>query len=130
MRLSDTHMKWIMIVSGALTCSMIYALIAPEAASRSTFGTAIEGSSGDVVVRNWGALITLLGAMLIYGPLHPPVRSFVLVIAAASKVVFIGLVLSHGTAFLGYQAGTAIAIDSVWMLLFAWYLLTSRHAAP
>jgi hypothetical protein len=54
----------------------------------------------------------------------------VLVIAAASKVVFIGLVLSHGPAFLGYQAGTAMAIDSVWVLLFAWYLLTSRYAAP
>ena len=32
MRLSDTHIKWIMLVSGALTCTMIYAFIAPQAA--------------------------------------------------------------------------------------------------
>jgi hypothetical protein len=129
MLLSDTHIKWIMLVSGALTCTMIYAFIAPQAALTSTFGAALEGPVANVVVRNWGALITLVGAMLIYGALHPPVRSFVLVIAAASKLVFIGLVLSHGAAFLGYQAGIAIAIDSVWVLLFAWYLLTSRRAA-
>ena len=33
-----TNMKWIMIVSGALTCTMIYALVAPQAALRTTFG--------------------------------------------------------------------------------------------
>ena len=31
------NMKWIMIVSGALTCTMFYAAIAPQAAMRSTF---------------------------------------------------------------------------------------------
>jgi hypothetical protein len=117
-----------MLVSGALTCTMIYAFIAPEAATRSTFGKAIEGPAADVVVRNWGALVTLVGVMLIYGALHPYVRSFVLVIAAVSKLVFVGLVLSHGDTFLGYQAAIAIAIDSVWVLLFVWYLLTARDA--
>ena len=67
MRLSDTHIKWIMLVSGALTCTMIYAFIAPQAALTSTFGAALEGPVANVVVRNWGALITLVGAMLIYG---------------------------------------------------------------
>ncbi len=129
MRLSDRHIKWIMLVSGVLTCTMIYAFFAPEAASRSTFGTAIDGPAADVVVRNWGALIALVGAMLIYGALNPLVRSFTLVVAAVSKLIFVGLVLSHGAAFLGYQAGTAIAIDSVWVALFAWYLLTARPAA-
>jgi len=32
------NIKWIMIVSGVLTATMIYAAIAPEAALRSTFG--------------------------------------------------------------------------------------------
>jgi hypothetical protein len=30
------NMKWIMLGSGVLTCTMVYAAIAPEAALRST----------------------------------------------------------------------------------------------
>jgi hypothetical protein len=126
MRLSDTHIKWIMLVSGALTCTMIYAFIAPQAALTSTFGAALEGPVANVVVRNWAALITLVGAMLIYGAFHPSVRRLALVVATASKVVFIALVLAQGGRFLGYQAGTAILIDGLWVVLFAWYLLTTR----
>jgi hypothetical protein len=125
MRLTDTYIKWIMLVAGALTCTMIYAFIAPRAALTSTFGATLEGPVAEVVARNWGALIALIGAMLIYGAFHPGVRKFALVVAAASKVVFIALVLVQGSLFLGYQAGTAILIDGLWVVLFAWYLLTA-----
>jgi hypothetical protein len=36
-------MKWIMLVSGALTCTMLYALVAPEAALEGTFGENLRG---------------------------------------------------------------------------------------
>jgi len=36
------------------------------AALRSNFGVALEGPVSEIVVRNWGALIGLVGAMLIY----------------------------------------------------------------
>jgi hypothetical protein len=120
------YIKWIMLVSGVLTCTMAYAAIAPQAALRSTFGETFAGPAADVIVRNWGALITLMGVMLIYGAFNPQVRSFALIIAGFSKLVFIGLVLSHGGRFLGFQAGTAIAIDCVWVVVFAWYLLGAR----
>ena len=55
----------IMILSGVLTMTMIYAALAPEAALRSTFGENVSGPVADIVVRNWGALIALVGAMLI-----------------------------------------------------------------
>ena len=58
-------MKWIMLVSGVLTCTMFYAAIAPQAALRSTFGDELEGPVAEIVVRNWGVLITLMGGMLI-----------------------------------------------------------------
>jgi hypothetical protein len=122
------NVKWIMLVSGALTCTMVYAAIAPQAALRSTFGETLEGPLADIVVRNWGALITLMGAMLIYGAFNPLVRSFALTVAGASKLVFIALVLSYGGRYLGQQAGIAIAIDLVWVVLFALYLLGARTA--
>jgi hypothetical protein len=126
MSLVAANIKWIMLASGALTCTMLYAAIAPQAALRSTFGETLEGPLADIVVRNWGALITLMGVMLIYGAFNPQVRTFALIIAGTSKLVFIALVLSHRGDYLDQQAGLAIAIDLLWVVLFAWYLLTTR----
>jgi hypothetical protein len=126
MNLIVSSIKWIMLVSGVLTCTMAFALFAPQAALLSTFGETLQGPLADIVVRNWGALITLMGAMLIYGAFHPPVRPLALTVAGTSKLVFIALVLSHGGMYLGQQAAIAIAIDFVWVVLFAAYLLRAR----
>ena len=84
-------------------------------------------------MRNWGVLIGMIGGMLIYGAFNPPVRPLVLIVAGISKVVFIGLVLTFGQDYLG-QVGVAVAVDSVMILLFAWYLVASRtlsaHSSP
>lgn len=120
--------KWIMLVSGALTCTMFYAAIAPQAALRSTFGETLEGSLAEIVVRNWGALIALVGAMLIYGAYDPPGRPLILTIAGVSKLIFIGLVLSYGKQYLGHQAGLAVAIDLVMVALFIVYLVSVRRS--
>ena len=117
----------IMYVSGALTLTMVYAAIAPEAALRSTFGESINGPIADVVVRNWGALIGLIGAMLIYAARKPAVRPLALTVAGASKAVFIALVLSQGGRFLAHQAGIAVVVDLMWVVVFAAYLLTIRR---
>ena len=121
------HIDRVMLVSGILTLTMIYAAIAPEAAFRSTFGESVGGPAADLVVRNWGALIALVGAMLIYGARRPEVRPLALTVAGASKAVFIALVLSHGSRFLGYQAGIAVVVDLVWVVVFAAYLLALRR---
>jgi hypothetical protein len=119
--------KWIMLVSGLLTCTMIYAAIAPQAALQSTFGDTLQGPVAEVVVRNWGALIALVGAMLIYGAFDPAVRPLVLVVAGVSKLTFIALILGFGRPFLSHQAGIAVAVDAVQVTLFAWYLAVSRR---
>lgn len=120
------RMKWVMLVSGLLTCTMVYAAIAPRASLLSTFGEAPEGPVAEIVTRNWGALIALVGAMLIYGAFHPEVRPLVLVVAGVSKLTFIALVLAEGSRYLGTQAGIAVAVDAVMVLLFALYLFSGR----
>jgi hypothetical protein len=119
--------KWIMLVSGALTFTMLYAAIAPQAALRSTFGATLEGPLAEIVVRNWGALIALVGAMLIYGAYRPSSRPLILTVAGLSKLVFIGLVLTYGRQFLGRQAGVAIVIDLAMVALFVGYLIQVRR---
>lgn len=120
--------KWIMLVSGALTCTMIYAAIAPQAALQGTFGEALSGPLAEIVVRNWGVLITVMGAMLIYGAYHPPSRPLVLAAAGFTKLAFIVLVLAQGGRYLWQQAGIAAAIDTVWVVLFTCYLVAARGA--
>jgi hypothetical protein len=56
------------------------------------------------------------------------VRPLALTVAGASKAVFIALVLSHGGRFLGYQAGIAVFVDVLWVIVFASYLLAVRRA--
>ncbi|OYU32977.1 MAG: hypothetical protein CFE39_00580 [Comamonadaceae bacterium PBBC2] len=112
------QLKWIMLVCGALTCTMLYAAIDPQGALRSTFGTTLEGPLANIVVRNWGALITLVGALLIYGAFRPASRPLVLAVAVVSKLIFIALVLVYGQAYLG-QAGPVIVFDVVAVLLLS-----------
>jgi hypothetical protein len=89
----------------------------------------VSGPLAHLVVRNWGALIALVGGMLIYGAFNPIQRSLVLVVAGASKLIFIALVLSEGARYLSHQAGVAVTIDSVMVVLFAWYLVAARSVA-
>jgi hypothetical protein len=122
-----SNIKWLMLVSGALTCTMLYALIAPQPALQSNFGEGLEGPVAEIVVRNWGALIGLVGAMLIYGAFNPASRPMALMVAAVSKLTFITLVLVHGQQYLGERAGIAIGVDAVCVLLFALYFVGSRN---
>jgi hypothetical protein len=118
----------IMIVSGLLTLTMLYAAVAPVAASQSMLGEAPEGAFATVVVPNWGILIGLMGALLIYGALHAPSRKLALVVAGASKVAFIALVLAQGERYLA-GLGVAVVVDSVMVVLFAAYVIFGKPAA-
>ncbi|HEY9383796.1 MAG TPA: hypothetical protein VIP80_09770 [Gemmatimonadales bacterium] len=122
MKLIVANIQWIMLLSGALTCTMVYAALAPRQAFLARFGEPLEGPAAELVVRNWGALITLVGAMLVYGAFVPPTRPLVLLIAGGSKLVFIGLVLSHGRRYWRGQARVAVISDLVMVALFAGYL--------
>lgn len=119
--------KWIMLVSGVLTATMIYAALAPQTALRSMFGASLEGPLAEIVVRNWGALIALVGAMLIYGALNPPTRPLVLTVAGLSKLTFIGLVLIYARQPFMFQTGISIAVDLVAVVLFVLYLMAVRR---
>ncbi len=114
-----TEIKWIMLISGGLTCTMVYAAIAPQAALNATFGASLEwGLLAEIVVRNWGALITLMGGMLIYGAYNPPSRSLILTVVGLSKLIFVTLVLVYGWQYLGH-VGLAIGV-------FRWHTFKSK----
>jgi hypothetical protein len=115
----------IMVLSGLLTLTMLYAAFAPGAASQSMFGEEPDGAMESVVVPNWGILIGLKGALLIYGAFNPASRKLALVVAGASKIAFIALVLAQGDRYLP-GLGLAVAIDSVMVVLFAVYVVFGK----
>jgi hypothetical protein len=84
---------------------MLVALVAPDAASRSSFGQAVEGPVAHMVVRDWGALVVvgLFGALLICDALRDQIRTVAMLVAGTSRVVFIARVLSLGWPFLQWQ---------------------------
>lgn len=128
MRFFVSNFKWVMLVSGLLTCTMFLALFSPQASLKSNFAETIEGPVEEIIVRNWGALIGMIGIMLIYGTFNSAVRKFTLVIAGISKIIFISLVVSSGITWSGLGAGTAVIADSVMVVLYIAYLLLSRFA--
>jgi len=117
------HFKWVMLVAGLLTTTMLYAAIAPAASLASNFGETLDGPLAEIIVRNWGALIGLVGLMLIYGAFSEVNRRMALIVAVLSKALFIALVLTLGRQFLQYQVGTAVIVDSIMLVLFLAYLV-------
>ena len=126
MRTLSLSIKPLMLTSGALTCTMLYAAFFPEAALQSTFGESIRGPAAELVVRNWGVLIFLTGVLLIRGALDPSVRATALLAAGVSKAAFIALVLAGGTRYLSQGAAVPVAVDGVMVVLFAAYLIAGR----
>ena len=119
------NIKWIMLGSGVITCSMILSFFAPQAGLQATFGTSIDGPIVQIVARNWGALIAMVGGMLIYGAYVPVHRGLILTVASISKVIFISLILIHGSQFLSVAA-PALIFDSVVVALYLLYLMATR----
>ena len=125
MGLITDNIKWIMLVTGVITCSMLLATVNPQAGLMNTFGASIDGPIAEIVVRNWGALIGLVGGMLIYAAFKPELRAFVLVIACISKLTFISLVLTFGSQFMG-KAIVAVVFDSIVVALYLVYLFAAK----
>jgi hypothetical protein len=101
-------------------------VIAPSAGLQLMFGESLHGPLAGIIVRNWAALITIVGAMLIYGAYVPSSRGLVLIVASVSKAMFAGLILSTGTQYLS-KAGISIAFDSILIIVFCMYFLGVRR---
>ncbi|MCH6233790.1 hypothetical protein [Cognataquiflexum rubidum] len=123
-----SNFKWIMLICGLLTCSMFLGLFSPESSLESNFGEPLVTGPENIVVRGWSALIGLIGIMLIYGAFKPAVRDYSLVIAGMSKTIFVILVLSFGSQYMSFGAGTAVIVDIIMILLFVLYLIFSKSS--
>lgn len=123
MRLGSRTIRWVMVISGLLTCTMLQAAVAPNAALVSYFGSGLEGPGAEVVTRNWGILIALIGGMLIYAAFRPALQRYTLFVAGISKLAFMGLLLGFSPTGLTTSAVTALVVDALMVVLFAMIVL-------
>lgn len=112
-----------MLVSGLITCSMILSALHPNLGLTLTFGETMDGNLANIIVRNWGALIAIVGGMLVYGAYHEPNRNLVLVVASICKSIFILLNLVYGQAYLA-KSSPALVFDSLLVIIFVSYLVS------
>lgn len=120
------YIKWIMLLSGLLTCTMLYAVISPVEAVTSNFGEALSGDLANTIVRSWGALITLIGVMLIYGAFNPANRKFAATIAGVSKLIYVALLINLGGSYLA-SAMVVVIFDTAVALLLLYFAAFGKH---
>ncbi|TGL40378.1 hypothetical protein [Leptospira perdikensis] len=125
MKFIFSNIKWIMLGSGIITCSMLLSALHPSLGLMLTFGDTLNGDLANIIVRNWAALITIVGGMLIYGAYNEPNRNLVLVVASLSKSIFVLLNLIYGSSFL-MKSGIALVFDSILVIIFVSYLFLQK----
>jgi len=118
------HIVWVLIVSGAATCSMAAMAIAPRFSVRYIFGEEASGAIADVMARTWGVMILASGLALIYAAFDPSVRMPVMLLAIIGKATFAASVLASR---LRRQRAVVMAVaDLAMVALFVWYLVAIR----
>lgn len=123
------NIKWVMMISGALTATMFYGLFAPQEAVESMFGVSFSGPLETLIIRSWSSLVGLIGLVLLYGAFNEKYRVFCISVAAFSKLIFVTLVLIYGQAFLA-TAAPAIIMDCLVIILTLSFLVSVYVQRP
>jgi len=116
-----SNIEVILIVTGALTATMLAQFVAPSWTVRHTFGEVPSGAVSIALARHWGLLLFCIGALLVYSAFHPALRGPAVVLASVEKAGFAACVL--GTSVRQRPIALLMAVgDAVMVLVFVFYL--------
>ena len=116
------NIEAILIVTGALTATMLAQFVAPSWMVRHVFGEAPSGPVSMVLARHWGLLLFCVGALLVYAAFHPPLREPAVVLASVEKAGFVACVF--GTSLRQRPMASIMAAgDAVMVLVYVLYLV-------
>jgi hypothetical protein len=82
------YVEPILLLTGLLTAGALSLLLAPGTLLKSLFGHQPADPLGVLIARQWGLLVFLVGALLVWAAYHSEVRDTALIIAAVEKVFF------------------------------------------
>jgi hypothetical protein len=83
------HIEIVLLVTGLMTAGASALCLAPAVMMKMLFGQAPSEVLGLLIVRHWGLLIGLVGALLVYAAYHAEIRAPTLIFAIAEKAVFV-----------------------------------------
>ena len=119
------NIKWIMLFSGVITCSTFFAVIAPQVALLSMFGSDLTEPLANLVARSWGFLVSIMGILLIYGAFNEDARMLCIITAGISKIGFLFLILIFGTDYID-NLWVTIVFDTIVVLTLATYVVSPK----
>ena len=115
------YIEPMLMITGAVTASMIGLCLAPRPLLRLLFGGAPQDAVSLLIARHWGLLVACVGALLIYAAFEPAIRVPVLWAAVAEKLALVALVM--GTTMRQHGLAAAVAgADLLMSLIYLAYL--------
>jgi hypothetical protein len=118
------NIRLILMVTGALTTGTVGFFLLPRLLIQRVFGVEEIGPALTLVIRHWGLLLSLMGALLVYAAFEPSLRGPVMVAATIEKIIFAGLVFLGPLKKFAIAKWAAVA-DSLMALSYGFYLLGS-----
>jgi hypothetical protein len=89
------HIELILLITGLATAAALGLFVAPVPVMKVLFAQVPSDALSLFIVRHWGLLLSLVGALLVYAAYHAEVRVPALLVASAEKVAFaLGMLLS------------------------------------
>ena len=116
------HIQAILIVTGALTATMLAQFVAPSWMVRHAFGEAPSGPASMALARHWGLLLFCVGALLVYSAFYRPLREPAVVLALVEKAGFVACVFATSLRQRP-MASIMAAGDAVMVLVYVLYLV-------
>jgi hypothetical protein len=83
------QMELILLITGLATSGALVLTLAPSAMVKMLFGQAPSDPLSLLIVRHWGLLVGLVGALLVYAAYHVEIRVPVLIVAVVEKAAFV-----------------------------------------
>jgi hypothetical protein len=82
------QIELILLITGVATTGALVLLLAPTTMMRLLFWQAPSDGLSLLIVRHWGLVVGLIGALLIYAAYHAEIRVPTLIVAIVEKVAF------------------------------------------
>ncbi len=121
------HIELILLLTGLATAGAVVVSLAPVTMMRLLFGQAPSDPQSILIVRHWGLLIGLVGALLIYAAYHEEVRLPVLIVAIVEKAAFAVGYMIFFSPFHRRPIAFALALADAGMAsLYSSYLIGSH----
>jgi hypothetical protein len=107
------HIEMILLLTGLATAGAVVLFLAPVTMMKMLFGQAPSDPLSLLIVRHWGLLVGLVGALLTYAAYHENIRVPTLIVAIVEKAaIALGIFISP---FRGRPAVLVVALADAGM---------------